>query len=169
MLYLATPCVLGGFRANPGSKAEITGGRHRRRLIFRGRAGNDKCASRNVNVNNRPANTNANIGTKFPSGFEDKYRYVGSVVTRTNGYIRRRLPNTPLSASQGATYSKGECGYGYMANYWGSAGKKTRVGVRSGYNASSGYLSARSLNAYSSAGSTISYFCGSAQVLLDVN
>ena len=114
-------------------------------------------------------NTNANIGTKFPSGFEDKYRYVGSVVTRTNGYIRRRLPNTPLPASQGATYSKGECGYGYMANYWGSAGKKTRVGVRSGNSATDGYLSARFLNAYYSAGASVSCYCGSAQVLLDVN
>ena len=114
-------------------------------------------------------NTNANIGTKFPSGFEDKYRYVGSVVTRTSGYIRRRLPNTPLPVSQGATYSKGECGYGYMANYWGSAGKKTRVGVRAGYHAHYGFLSARCLYANTSAGNTSSFSCGSAQVLLDVN
>lgn len=113
-------------------------------------------------------NTTVNIGEKFPSGFEDKYRQAGSIVTRASSYIRRRLPNTPLPVSQGAAFAKGECGYGYMANYWGSAGKKTRVGVRSGYNAINSLLSARSLFAYLSAGSTYSFYCGSAQVLLDV-
>lgn len=113
-------------------------------------------------------NTNVNIGEKFPSGFEDKYRYAGSVVTRTNGYIRRRLPNTPLPITQGAAFGKGECGYGYMANYWGTAGKKTRVGVRSGYAAASSYLSARYLYASYSASFPIAAFCASAQVLLDM-
>ena len=114
-------------------------------------------------------NTSVNIGTKFPSGFEDKYRYAGSIVTRANSYIRRRLPNTPLPVTLGAAFGKGECGYGYMANYWGSAGKKTRVGVRSGSYASSSTLSARFLYAFFSAGNTNSAFCGSAQVLLDVS
>ena len=113
-------------------------------------------------------NTSVNIGEKFPSGFEDKYCYAGSIVTRANGYIRRRLPNTPLPVTQGAAFGKGECGYAYMSNYWGSAGKKTRVGVRSGHYAAYGNLSARYLNANYSAGNTYSYFCGSAQVLLDV-
>lgn len=113
-------------------------------------------------------NVNVNIGTKFPSGFEDKYRYAGNIVTRANNYIRRRLPNTPLPVTQGAAYGKGECGYGYMANYWGSAGKKTRVGVRCGYYANFSNLSARSLYAYYSASYTNAYFCASAQVLLDV-
>ena len=112
--------------------------------------------------------TSVNIGTKFASGFEDKYRYAGSIVTRTSNYMRRRLPNTPLPASHGGGFGKGECGYGYMANYWGSAGKKTRVGVRCGYGAYSSFLSARFLYAYYTAGYTSSYFCGSAQVLLDV-
>ena len=114
-------------------------------------------------------NTSVNIGTKFPSGFEDKYRYAGSIVTRANSYIRRRLPNTPLPVTQGAAFGKGECGYGYMANYWGSAGKKTRVGLRSGAYAYYGALSARYLSASNSAGYTYSNYCGSAQVLLDVN
>jgi len=107
---------------------------------------------------------NVNIGTKFASGFEDKYRLAGSIVTRSNNYTRRRLANTPLPASMGGGYSKGECGYSYMANYWGAAGKKTRVGVRFGYNAYAGNLSARFLSAYSSAGDTDNYSCGSAQV-----
>lgn len=109
-------------------------------------------------------NTTVNIGTKFPSGFEDKYRYAGSIVTRANSYIRRRLPNTPLPVTQGASFGKGECGYGYMANYWGSAGKKTQVGVRSGNNASNGNLSARYLNAYYSVAHTNAYYCASAKV-----
>ena len=113
-------------------------------------------------------NANVNIGEKFPSGFEDKYRLAGSVVTSANGYIRRRLPNTPLPVTQGAAFAKGECGYGYMANYWGSAGKKTRVGVRSGRNDNYGLLSARYMYANYTAGNTSSYYCGSAQVLLDV-
>lgn len=113
-------------------------------------------------------NTSINIGTKFPSGFEDKYRYAGSIVTRANNYIRRRLPNTPLPVTQGAAYGKGECGYGYMGNYWGSAGKKTRVGVRCGNYAYSSPLSARSLYAFSSASNTSASYCASAQVLLDV-
>ena len=113
-------------------------------------------------------NTSVNIGEKFPSGFEDKYRYAGSIVTRANSYIRRRLPNTPLPVTQGATFGKGECGYGYMANYWGSAGKKTRVGVRCGYYATYSYLSARCLNAYTTAALTNASSCASAQVLLDV-
>lgn len=113
-------------------------------------------------------NTSVNIGTKFPSGFEDKYRYAGSIVTRANSYIRRRLPNTPLPVTQGAAFGKGECGYAYMGNYWDSAGKKTRVGVRCGHSASYSSLSARALNAYYSAGNTNTTFCGSAQVLLDV-
>ena len=112
--------------------------------------------------------TIVNIGTKFASGFEDKYRYAGSIVTRMSNYMRRRLPNTPLPASHGGGFGKGECGYGYMANYWGSAGKKTRVGVRCGYNASSSILSARSLTAYFTAANTYAYSCASAQVLLDV-
>lgn len=105
-----------------------------------------------------------NIGQKF--AFEGKYRLAGSVVTRANGYTRRRLPNTPLPAAMGGGYQKGECGYSYMGNNWGSAGKKTRVGVRSGNHAAYSNLSARYLNAYNSAGSP--NFCGSAQVLLDV-
>lgn len=112
--------------------------------------------------------TSVNIGTKFASGFEDKYRYAGSIVTRTSNYMRRRLPNTPLPASHGGGFGKGECGYGYMANYWGSAGKKTRVGVRCGFSAYSSLLSARFLIASYTAGFTFTYFCGSAQVLLDV-
>jgi hypothetical protein len=112
--------------------------------------------------------TSVNIGTKFASGFEDKYRYAGSIVTRTSNYMRRRLPNTPLPASHGGGFGKGECGYGYMANYWGSAGKKTRVGVLCGTYAYHSSLSARSLFAYTSASFTFAYFCASAQVLLDV-
>lgn len=108
---------------------------------------------------------NVNIGTKFASGFEDKYRLAGSIVTRSSNYTRRRLANTPLPASMGGNYSKGECGYSYMANYWGTAGKKTRVGVRFGNYAYNGYLSARPLYARYSAGSTFNYCCGSAQVL----
>lgn len=110
--------------------------------------------------------TSINIGQKFD--FEDKYRFAGSMVTRADGYTRRRIPNTPLPAAMGGAYQKGECGYSYMGNYWGAAGKKTRVGVRFGYNASAAALSARSLNAYHSAGYTSSYYCSSAQVLLDV-
>lgn len=110
-------------------------------------------------------NVNVNIGTKFPSGFEEKYRFAGSVVTRSNGYMRRKLPNTPVPASMGGGYSKGECAYGYMGNYWGAAGKKTRVGVRFGSYAVNSNLSARFLYAAGSAGDTITYYCGSAQVL----
>ena len=113
-------------------------------------------------------NTSVNIGTKFPSGFEDKYHYAGSIVTRANSYIRRRLPNTPLPVTQGAAFGKGECGYAYMGNYWGSAGKKTRVGVLCGYSAIYSKLSARYLSATSTAGYTNNCYCGSAQVLLDV-
>lgn len=107
-----------------------------------------------------------NIGQKFP--FESKYKLAGSVVTRNNAYVRRRLANTPLPVTHGGGYQSGECFYGYMGNYWGAAGKKTRVGLRFGDYASSGKLSARSLNAYNSAGNTYSYYCGSAQVLLDM-
>ena len=107
-----------------------------------------------------------NIGQKF--SFESKYRYAGSIVTRANGYMRRRLPNTPVPASMGGGYAKGECAYGYMANYWGTAGKKTRVGVRFGYYAYYGFLSARYLYAAYTAGYAGYYYCGSAQVLLDV-
>lgn len=106
------------------------------------------------------------IGSKFQ--FEGLYHFAGSIVTRANGYTRRRLPNTPLPVSQGGTISKGECGYSYMSNSWGSAGKRTRVGVRSGYSANYSALSARYLYAVTSAGSTYTFFCGSAQVLLDV-
>ena len=113
-------------------------------------------------------NISVNIGEKFPSGFEDKYRYAGSIVTRDSNYIRRRLPNTPLPATHGGGFGKGECGYGYMSNYWGTAGKKTRVGVRSGADATNSTLSARYLNANNSASNTDAYYCASAQVLLDV-
>lgn len=95
-------------------------------------------------------NTSIDIGQKF--SFEDKYKLAGSVVTRANNYIRRRMPHTPLPVSQGGGLLKGESGYGSMANYWGAAGKRTRVGVRCGYGAYSSYLSARSLFAYNSAG-----------------
>ena len=110
--------------------------------------------------------TSVNIGQKFD--FEDKYRFAGSMVTRANGYTRRRIPNTPLPAAMGGAYQKGECGYSYMGNYWGAAGKKTRVGVRSGYGASSSSLSARYLYANYSAGHSNTNYCSSAQVLLDV-
>lgn len=107
-----------------------------------------------------------NMGQKF--GFESKYKYAGSIVNRANNYIRRRLPNTPLPVNTSGSISKGECGYGYMSNYWGTVGKRTRVGLRCGSYASYSNLSARSLYAYYSAGYTLAYFCGSAQVLLDV-
>lgn len=110
--------------------------------------------------------TSVNIGQKF--GFEDKYKFAGSMVTRSNNYTRRRIPNTPLPAAMGGASQKGECGYSYMGNYWGSAGKKTRVGVRSGSYAYNSASSARSLSASPSAGTTFTYYCGSAQVLLDV-
>lgn len=114
-------------------------------------------------------NTSVDIGTKFPSGFEDNYRYAGSIVTMGNRYIRRRLSNTPLPVTQGADFGKGECGYAFMGNYWGSAGKKTLVGVRLGSYATTNALSARYLTAYYSANYTAIHFCGSAQVLLDVS
>lgn len=76
-------------------------------------------------------NISINIANKFP--FESKYIFAGSVVTRTNGYTRTRLAHTPLPATNGGGYSAGECYYGYMANYWGENGKKTRVGLRFGY------------------------------------
>lgn len=112
------------------------------------------------------SNNSINIGQKF--AFEDKYMFAGSIITRSNSYMRRRLPNTPIPASMCGSLSKGECGYGYMCNYWGSAGKRTRVGVRSGNHAYFSYLSARYLLASSSAGASSPYSCGSAQVLLDV-
>lgn len=107
-----------------------------------------------------------NIGQKF--AFEEKYKYAGSIVTRANAYTRRRLPNTPLPASNGGGYTSGECAYCYMGNYWGAAGKRTRVGLRFGHSAYSSVLSARYLYASYSAGATNTYFCSSAQVLLDV-
>ena len=107
-------------------------------------------------------NVSINIGQKF--SFEGKYRYAGSVVTRANAYIRRRLANTPLPASHGGSYTKGECAYGYMGNYWGAAGKRTRVGVRFGYDANASRLSARCLHARYSAGNTSTSYCSSAQV-----
>lgn len=112
------------------------------------------------------SNASINIGQKF--AFEDKYMFAGSIITRSNSYMRRRLPNTPIPASMCGSLSKGECGYGYMGNYWGSVGKRTRVGVRSGSHAASSNLSARFLIAINSAGYSYQCFCGSAQVLLDV-
>ena len=107
-----------------------------------------------------------NIGQRFV--FESRYKFAGSIVNRSNSYIRRRLPNTPFPVSSCGSLSKGECGYGYTQNSWGTVGKRTRVGVRSGYSAANSILSARYLNAHDSAGITSAYFCGSAQVLLDV-
>lgn len=111
-------------------------------------------------------NVNVNIGGKF--SFEGKYRPAGSIVTRADAYTRRRLPYTPLPASVGGGYSAGDCGYSWVSRYWASAGKRTRVGVRFGHNATSSYLSARALDASYTAGNAYVYFCGSAQVLLDV-
>ena len=107
-----------------------------------------------------------NIGQRFV--FESRYKFAGSIVNRSNSYIRRRLPNTPFPVSSCGSLSKGECGYGYTQNSWGTVGKRTRVGVRSGYYASNSALSARYLTAHYSAGYTHATYCGSAQVLLDV-
>ena len=109
---------------------------------------------------------NINIGQSFT--FEGRYRHAGSVVTSANGYTRRRMSNTPLPVAMGGGYALGECTYSYMGNYWGTSGKRTRVGVRFGYNSNYGYLSARYLFAINPAGYTGSSNCGSAQVLLDV-
>ena len=106
------------------------------------------------------------MGQKF--GFESKYKFAGSIVNRAINYIRRRLPNTPLPVSSCGGLGKGECGYGYMQNNWGTVGKRTRVGLRCGYYAYTSSLSARFLNATYSAGDAAANFCGSAQVLLDV-
>ena len=106
------------------------------------------------------------IGQCF--GFESRYKRAGSIVTRANSYIRRKLPNTPLPVSICGALNKGESGYGYLANYWGTVGKKTRVGLLCGSYARSSFLSARCLIANSSASFTDSHFGGSAQVLLDV-
>lgn len=111
-------------------------------------------------------NISINIGQKFAC--ESKYKLAGSVVTRNNAYTRRMLANTPLPATHGGGYAKGECAYAYMGNYWGSAGKRTRVGLRFGYGANVSDLSARYLYARYSAGNPHASYCGSAQVLLDV-
>lgn len=105
---------------------------------------------------------NVNIGSKFP--FEGKYRYAGSIVTVANAYTRRRLSNTPLPASVGGGYSKGDCGYNYIQRNWATAGKRTRVGVRFGGSSDGSHLSTRYLIAHYTAGGTNTYYCGSAQV-----
>ncbi len=105
-----------------------------------------------------------NIGEKFD--FETKYDMVGCVTTTANGYMRRRAAYTPLPTAMCGSIQNGECGYGYMQNYWGLIGKKTRVGVRSGISANNSSLSARYLLANSTAGNTNPSFCGSAQVSL---
>lgn len=112
------------------------------------------------------SNTNVNIGSKF--AFEGKYRYAGSIVTRSDGYTRRRLSNTPLPASMGGGYSAGDCGYNWLGRYWATAGKRTRFGVRFGSSANNSFLSARNLYAPHTVGGTNTRYSGSAQVLLDV-
>lgn len=111
-------------------------------------------------------NTSIDIGEKFP--FESTYQIAAMMNIIKDGYTRRRYPNTPFAASYGGNVQKGECGYNYGANYWGTVGKRTRVGVRSGSYAYYSTLSARFLYASYSAANTLSSYCGSAQVLLDV-
>ena len=41
----------------------------RRHVMFRGNANNDNCSPRYLNANNRPSNTNANIGCAAQDGF----------------------------------------------------------------------------------------------------
>ena len=42
----------------------------RRHVIFRGNANNDNCSPRYLNSNNRPSNTNANIGCAAQDGIK---------------------------------------------------------------------------------------------------
>lgn len=112
------------------------------------------------------ADANIAIGSKF--SFEDKYKRMGSVVTKTSNYTRRRVSNTPLPASHGGGFSGGECAFTYTYNYWGSAGYRTRIGLLCGDYSYSSYLSARLVYMYYAASSSYCAICSSAQVLLDV-
>ena len=104
-----------------------------------------------------------NIGQKF--AFENSYKRAGSIVTRYNGYTRRRLPYTPLPAAMGGGYTRGECGYSYVGNYWGTVGKKTRICLLCGDAAGSDNLSARLVNMNNAASKSNQNICGSAQVM----
>ncbi|MBQ9255021.1 MAG: hypothetical protein IJ180_09650 [Bacteroidales bacterium] len=99
---------------------------------------------------------------------EEKYKEVGETTTTTNGYIKRRLNNSPMKVTNASTIHQGVCGYCWDGNYFcNTANKKGRIGVRFRGHAYNSSCSARYLSAYSSVSRTSSGYGGSAQVLLD--
>ena len=100
---------------------------------------------------------------------EDTYLYLGQAAGGQYNYMRRRVPYSPAPLLYGGSLTSGECAHTYDRNYWGSTlGARVRQGLRFGYNSTHSVLSCRYLSSNHAASNTAQYYCGSAQILLDV-
>ena len=102
--------------------------------------------------------------------FESKYKKVATTQNLGDSFALHRIPYTGWKDKKGGSTGTGECLYTWDNCYLASAiGSKTRVSARFGGNASNGLCSPRTLNANSAASATNRYYCGLAQLLLDVS
>ena len=65
----------------------------RRHVMFRGNANNDNCSPRYLNANNRPSNTNANIGCAAQDGYYPHAAFLASPDAQARRIHETRLHN----------------------------------------------------------------------------
>lgn len=110
-------------------------------------------------------------GGSFP--FQEVYKQIGQYTTSRDsghdGYIRQRMPHAPAPQTFGGGLTTGECAYGVFSNKWyGGSYSVFRAAARSRGYARSAILSPRFADATHSVASAALAYCGSAQVLLNV-
>jgi hypothetical protein len=99
--------------------------------------------------------------------FEDSYDMIGDGAIVGSRYVMLRQPFGSWTYATGTTISTGECGYHWEAAL-ASNNNRCRAGVRFRGAASYASCSGRHVSSNYSVVYCTAYFCGSAQVLLDV-
>ena len=101
--------------------------------------------------------------------FESKYKKIATTQNLGDSYALHRIPYTGWRDKKGAGIGTGECFYTWDNCYWASAiSSRTRVAARFGGNALNGLCSPRTLIANTAVHNSLRYYCGLAQLLLDV-
>ena len=102
--------------------------------------------------------------------FESKYKKIATTQKLGDSYALHRIPYTGWRDKKGGSVGTGECFYTWDNCYWASsAGIKSRVAARFGGNALNGLCSPRALIANTAVHNSLRYYCGLAQLLLDVS
>lgn len=102
--------------------------------------------------------------------FESKYKKIATTENVGDGTALHRIPYTAWKDKKGGSLGTGECFHSYDNCYWASTVDiHARVAARFGGNAIYAVCSPRFMYAYLAVSTTFRYYCGLAQLLLDVS